>query len=166
MHSKPPSKPFKSTLRPAPSLLPSLPHLFSGCLISPPGSRRAKTIVSLFSTGPSHFATIINTFSNAPFQKFILQTTLTAITHITHRALCFWCFSLTTRRARKPLLPVVEVTALGTEKGGTTWAECLKHAALQQLCLKGLLETAVRAALVIMHLFKFFGTTKAITLTY
>ena len=84
-----------------------------------------------------------------------------------HLALCFWCFSPRTWGAQKLLLlPVVEVTALGTEKGGTTWAEYLKHTKLQQLCLKGLLETAVCEALVIMHLFKYFGTTIAITLTY
>lgn len=86
---------------------------------------------------------------------------------IVHLAQCFYCFSLRTRGEQKLLLlPVVEVTALGTEKGGTTWAECLKHTKLQQLCLKGLLETAVCGALVIMHRFKYFGITIAITLTY
>lgn len=84
-----------------------------------------------------------------------------------HLVLCFWCLTSRTQRAQKLLLlPAVEVTALGTEKGGTTWAECLKLTERQQLCLKGLLETAVCEAVVIMHLFKYFGSTIAITLTY
>lgn len=69
-----------------------------------------------------------------------------------HLALRVSCFTPRTWRAQNLLLlPVVEVTALGTEKRATTWAEYLKYTELQQLCLKGLLETAVCGALVIMH---------------
>lgn len=116
-------------------------------------------MVSLFHTEPNYIATIINTFSNALFRR--TQSTLGAIVWL--YALVFFSEEVW---STKVSFTVVEVTALGTEKGGTTWAECLKHTKLQQLCLKGLLETAVCGALVIMHHFKYFGITIAITLTY
>lgn len=85
-----------------------------------------------------------------PFHFFFLfgQSALTAIMRL---ALC--------KKAGKAqkllLLLVVEMTALKTEKRGTTRAECSKHTEWQQLCLKGILKTAAWKALVIMHFFFF-----------
>lgn len=52
-----------------PSNLSSVPHLFSGCLISPAGSKRTRTIVSLFNTEPATLPPFLTHFQ-MPFSEF------------------------------------------------------------------------------------------------
>lgn len=73
-HPSPSNQPYDPL---PPSHLSSVPHLFSWCLISPAGSMRAGTMVSLFHTEPNYIATIINTFSNTLFRR--TQSTLGVI---------------------------------------------------------------------------------------
>lgn len=114
-----------------PSLHSSVPHLLAGCLISPTGSRRPKTIVPLFNTGLGHFATIINTFSNGRFRILYYKPQWPS-----NAWLCAVGVFLCGAGAQKPLLlPVVEVTALRTKKRGTTWAECLKQDSSSSSCV-------------------------------